>query len=430
MDVAAGSGLRELLTGRDYRRILATRIFAQFGDGSFQVGLAGMFFFSPQRETTPTGVAWALTASLLPYTLIGPFAGVLLDRWYRRQVLLVANGIRAVLVLICAALVYTGTVNAVLLLVVLACLSVDRFVLAGLGASLPHVVRPRDLVLANSITPTIGTISSVVGGAAGFGLARLLGGDDEAAGLAIGLTIATYLASGAAVSRLPVTALGPAGGPVRAPILAQVADLAIGMAHGARHVWRRPSARGSMLLTAAIRIGFGAFAIVTILLCRNSFTDNVDDGIAMVAVVAGLAGVGAGLAAVIVPIGARFLGLRGWTTLCLLVMIVVYGCYAFAMSAPVLIGGALPLGLAVQGVKVAVDTTLQRAVDDRYLGRAFSLYDMVFNASFVISAVLAVLSVPASGYATALFAGIAAVCLLAAAVTRRLLPDMPASVTE
>lgn len=413
------SGLADLLAGRDYRRMLATRIFAQFGDGSFQVALAGMFFFSPERQTTPGGVAWALTASLLPYTVIGPFAGVLLDRWYRRQVLVVANAIRAGLVLLAAALIYTSTVNAALLVVVLCCLSVDRFVLAGLGAALPHVVRPTQLVLANSITPTIGTISTVCGGALGLALGRLLGGNDGAAALAMSLPVLAYLGSGLAVSRLPVAALGPDGGPVRAPILGQLLDLAVGMGHGARHLWQRRAARECMLLTATIRIGFAGFAIATILLCRNTFSSSADEGLEMVALVAALAGAGTGLAAVVVPLGARLLGLGGWVVACLLGMTLIYLTYALAMSPAVLIGGALPLGLCVQGVKVGVDTTLQRSVGEGYLGRAFSLYDMVFNASFVVAAVITVLTVPASGHALGLFCGAAGLSLAMAIATSR-----------
>lgn len=400
------SGLRELFRSAGYRRLLATRIFAQLGDGAFQVGLAGLFFFSPQRETTPVGVAWALTASLLPYTVIGPFAGVLLDRWYRRNVLVVANLIRASIVVVAGTLAYTGTVNGWLLLVVLICLSVDRFVLAGLGASLPHVVAAENLVLANAITPTLGTVASVCGGAASFGLAQWLGGDDTAGAIGMSLVVVLYLGSGWAVSRLAVPALGPDGGPRRAPILAQLQDLAVGMGHGARHVWRRPVARWSMALTAGIRVPFGAFAILAILLSRNTFSASVPEGMRLVATAAGLAGLGAGLAAVLVPIGVRLLGLKVWTVCCLVVIAGVCVVFGVAMSRGVLLAGALPLGLAVQGAKVGVDTTLQLAVDDEYLGRAFSLYDMVFNASFVVAALLAVAVVPASGLSMPLWLGL------------------------
>ena len=147
------SDLATVLRGRDFRRLFATRLISQASDGAFQVALASLFFFSPERAATAEAAAAAFAAALLPYTLVGPFAGVLLDRWRRRQVLLRSNLLRAVMVLGVAALVATGTVGPLLYIAVLACLSVNRFFLAGLGASLPHVV-PRDqLVMANAVTP-------------------------------------------------------------------------------------------------------------------------------------------------------------------------------------------------------------------------------------------------------------------------------------
>ena len=54
--------------------------------------------------------------------------------------------------------------------VVLLCLSVNRFLLAGLSASLPHTVAPADLLTANALTPTAGTLAFVVGLGARVGL--------------------------------------------------------------------------------------------------------------------------------------------------------------------------------------------------------------------------------------------------------------------
>ncbi len=412
----------DLFRRRDFRRLLATRVLAQFGDGAFQVGLVGVLFFSPERETTPSGVAWALTATLLPFTVIGPFAGVLLDRWYRRQVLVVANLVRCALVAGLAVVIHSGTVGALLLLIALTCFCVDRFVLAGLGAALPHVVEHEQLVLANSLTPTLGTISTVTGAGTAFGVVQALGSGDEAAAAAPALAALAYLGSALAVTRIPRTRLGPDGGPERVRLLARVTDLMIGMVHGARHVWSRTPARRALLLTALSRLAFAVFTITTILLCRNTFTDNASDGIALIATVALLTGTGAGLAAVVVPVAVRLIGLRRWITLCLVLLGLIFATFAVAMSRTSFLVLVLPLGLAAQGVKVAVDTTLQRTVDEPYLGRTFSFYDMVFNASFVVAAILAVLIVPASGRATALFGAIAVALLVAAWPRLRLIP--------
>jgi MFS family permease len=403
--------LRTLFATAAYRRLLATRISAQLGDGAFQVGLA-------HRETTPAAVAWALSASLLPYTLVGPFAGVLLDRWYRRQVLLVANLVRAVLVVTAALLVWSSSINVTLLVTVLATLSVDRFFLAGLGAGLPHVVDRRLLVVANSVTPTLGTIAHAVGGGLAFWLSQARGGTDSAGTLAILAAMLAYLVSALMVLRIPVDQLGPDGGPRHGPVIDQVVDLAVGMVHGARHLWHRPPARWSMVLTGACRIGFGSFAIVSILLCRNTFSGgDVSRGLALVGTVAALGGVGAGLAAVLMPPLVRRFGLHTTMVSCLLVAAAVYAAWAVGTTRTTLLALAAPLAVCVQAVKIGVDTTLQTAVDETYLGRAFSLYDMTFNAAFVVAAMLSVLTVPASGRAPLLFGGVAVLMVIVGSMT-------------
>ena len=76
---------------------LAVRVLSQSADGVYQVALATYVVFSPENQTTPAAIASAMAVLLLPYSLIGPFAGVLLDRWPRRQVFLYGNLLRAAL---------------------------------------------------------------------------------------------------------------------------------------------------------------------------------------------------------------------------------------------------------------------------------------------------------------------------------------------
>src|SRR5919202_6720847 len=103
--------LRTVLRGAGFRQLFATRLVSQLGDGAFQVGLASFFFFSPERAATAGAAAAGFAGAILPYTVVGPFAGVLLDRWRRRQILLVANLVRSVLVVVAAGLVLDGVVD-------------------------------------------------------------------------------------------------------------------------------------------------------------------------------------------------------------------------------------------------------------------------------------------------------------------------------
>ena len=74
----------------------------QCGDGLLQGALFGAAFFNPDKATSAGTAAAAFAVLLLPYSLVGPFAGVLLDRWSRQRTLLVSNALRGALVVLLA----------------------------------------------------------------------------------------------------------------------------------------------------------------------------------------------------------------------------------------------------------------------------------------------------------------------------------------
>ncbi|NNH24511.1 hypothetical protein HLB09_15720, partial [Pseudokineococcus marinus] len=189
------AALPRLLRGRGLRRLLLVRLLSQSGDGAFQLGLAGLLLFSPERAPTPLAVAGLLALVLLPYTLVGPLVGTLLDRWWRRSVLVGAGAVRAVAVLATAGVVLAGPAvsDALLVPAVLVVLSVNRLVLAALGAGLPAVVAGRDLVLASAVVPTVGTLALALGAGAGTAV-RLGAGGARADGLVLVLAAALVAA--------------------------------------------------------------------------------------------------------------------------------------------------------------------------------------------------------------------------------------------
>lgn len=131
-----------LLRLRNFRRLLAVRLLSQSADGVYQVALATYVVFSPENETTPGAIASAMAVLLLPYSLIGPFAGVLLDRWPRRQVFLYGNLLRAVLACCTALLLLSSVPDWLFYASALCVTAVNRFVLAGLSAALPESSTP------------------------------------------------------------------------------------------------------------------------------------------------------------------------------------------------------------------------------------------------------------------------------------------------
>jgi hypothetical protein len=63
--------VRSLLDRSEFRRLLAARLSAQFGDGVLQAALAGTVLFNPQRAADPVAVAAGFAVLLLPYSLVG-----------------------------------------------------------------------------------------------------------------------------------------------------------------------------------------------------------------------------------------------------------------------------------------------------------------------------------------------------------------------
>ena len=419
------SDLLVVLRGRDFRKLFAVRLASQASDGAFQVGLASLVFFSPDRATTPEAVAIAAVVTVLPYTLIGPFAGVLLDVWPRRQVLLFANTLRALMVVGVAALVLTGAVGVPLYLAALACLSVNRFFLAGLGAALPHVVPRHELVMANAVSPTCGTVAALLGAGLGYGLRVLLGTGDDTDAVVLLVSSVGYLIAAGLATRMHRDLLGPSE---RAPLSwtsfrSAGHDVLSDLVGGWQHVReRRPAAR-ALAVIGAHRIGFSVMTVTLMLLCRNYFNDpaEVDNGLALLAQALTANALGIAAAALVTPWAAARFGRRRWIGSCIAAAALIQAVFVVHLDLPTLFLGTFALGLTAQGSKICVDAVLQDTVADGYRGRVFSLYDVVFNAAFVAAAGLAVVLLPGDGYSRPVYAAVAV--LFAVAATGYLLAE-------
>jgi MFS family permease len=393
--------LRTVATGKDlhdFRLLFATRLIGQLSDGAFQVALASYVIFSPEKQATAGEVAQAFAILLLPFSVVGPFAGVFLDRWPRRQVLVFANLLRACLVVVVAALVGLHVPNALFYVGALAVLSANRFILAGLSASLPHTVPAEQLVTANSVLPTAGTLAATAGGAVGLIVHALVG---TGTGGTIGELIASaglYAAAGLIPLGIGRRTLGPMEIPADRTWDA-LRTVARGVTEGARHVAARPVAGRALLAVTVSRFCYAVVVIMTLLLYRNLFNspDDPNKGLAGFALALGVSGVGFGLSAVITPVVTRWMRLETWITLCM------FGAAASALlfglpfkPLPLLVG-ALFLGIASQGQKICTDTLAQRSVDDEFRGRVFVFYDMVYNGAFVLAAAIAAAGLPPTG---------------------------------
>ncbi|MDQ8707721.1 MFS transporter [Streptomyces sp. LHD-70] len=388
--------LRVLVRFRDFRRLLAVRLLSQAADGVYQVALATYVVFSPEKQASPAAVASAMAVLLLPYSVVGPFAGVLLDRWPRQRVFLYGNLLRAVLACATALLILGGVPDWLFYASALCVTAVNRFVLAGLSAALPRVVDAERLVIANSLSPTAGTLAATVGGGLAF-VVRLAGSDSDA--LVVLLGAALYLCSALAALRIPRTLLGPDPDEVQPHLGAALASTARGLIDGVRHLAapeRRPAARALGAMTL-MRFCYGALLVMVLMLCRYAWSSDEAGGLALLGLAVGFSGAGFFAAAVLTPLAAERFGPRGWIAVCAGAAAVLEPALGLPFAPVPMLIAAFVLGLVTQGAKIATDTAVQSAVADAYRGRIFSVYDVLFNVAFVGAAGVAALMLPPDG---------------------------------
>lgn len=378
----------------EFRRLLELRAVSQFGDGLFQAGIAGAILFNPEREAEPWAIAAAFAVLFLPYSLLGPFAGALLDRWDRRLVLIGANCGRLVVILVVGALLSAGLSDIPILLSALLANGFTRFVSSGLSAALPHVV-PRDQVIAMNSVATATTSIAAFAGAIFMLLPRWLFGAGDSGASVIILMVAVPVSVALWLSmRFPPRLLGPDDS-ARAVHGSVVYAVATGWLHGARTVLAVPSVSATLSGLAAHRMVFGVNTLLVLVMVRHTEAATVAGfGTTVLFVTAG--GAGQFLATVLTPTLVKKWG-RYATPNGALAFAAAVQLFGATLQLPVMIVCGFLLGAAGQVVKLCADTAMQIDVDDALRGHLFAVQDALFWLAFIIAISAAAFVIPPDG---------------------------------
>ena len=412
------SSVARLWRHEAFRRLLLLRIVTQTADGCVQVGLASYVLFSPYQQPNGWSIAAVLALTLLPFSVLGPFVSTVLDRWSRRQILVITDSSRVVFALTIGVIVGSGDRSApmqyTLAGVALIALSANRFLLAAISAAMAHTVNPDEYLSANTVMPLVGPLGAVIGGGVVFGSRFILGRwlpVYEADAFAFFLAGAGFATSAFLASRFSRTALGPdhRHHHTAADVLR---GLKAAIGHLAHH---RPAALGLSMIGIQ-RVLWGIAMVGTILTYRNHFhtVSDVNAAMADLSIWALATGIGFFAAsAVTPPMAARF-GVRHWMIALSLLSAIFQAFPGSVFQRVTLVAASFLLGVASQSFKICTDTLVQAHIDDSYKGRVFVLYDMIFNASMVVAAVIAAFVLPADGVSVPIFLGLAVAYLVLA----------------
>ena len=391
-DRTAGSLWRSVRGLPNFWRLLELRTATQFGDGLFQAGLAGGLLFNPERAADPWAVAGAFAVLFLPYSVLGPFAGALLDRWDRRTVLIVANAARLVLVLGVAAMLAAGARDLFVLCGALIVNGFSRFVTSGLSAALPHVVPRSQIVTMNSVATATGAGATFLG--ANFMLLpRWIVGSGDSAAATVILLVAIPIAVALALSvRFPRHVLGPDHAAAHGSVVYAVAT---GWADGVRTVTQTPSVAATLSGLAAHRMVFGINSLLVLVIVRHTGAEGFA-GLGTAVVFVAATGIGSFLANVLAPPTVRRWGRYATANVALLCAALIQLAGA-TLNLAVMVFCGFCLGLAGQMVKLCADTAMQIDVGDALRGHVFAVQDSLFWMAFIVAVTAAAAVIPPDG---------------------------------
>jgi len=389
----------QLIRDKKLFRLLRVRWSGQFTDGLFQSALASFVLFSPERQASATNAAVAFAVVLLPYSVVGPFVGTLLDRFSRQRAILFSNLIRAATLLVVAHFIYYEYPGPLITAVVLIAFGVNRLILAGLSAGIPLMTTPQNLISANAIAVTGGSVWVVLGGGLGLGLRKVIDAiftaDHSDAFIIVAASLG-YLITAFLAARLTRSEIGPRPHEI---VKGSFTQGLREMQEGFQFLKKHGDAARGIVAVAIHRGGLTALTLTALLLERNTFNDPADSdaGLAGLSFTLTIAAIGFVLGALIAPRGVSVMGRHRWMRLSVI---------AASISALTLVIERTPFLLALtafltalcgQSVKVTNDALVQSKIDDYFRGRVFAVYDVVVNGAIVTFSLFAAKILPLSG---------------------------------
>jgi len=188
---------RDLLKIRDFRLLWLGQIISNFGDALTHLTL--VLYINRITSGDAQAIAWLLIALALPMATLGLVAGVFVDRWNRKRVMIISDGLRAVLT---SGFVAAAVLQQLWLIYVLAFLhaTISAFFAPARSAVIPRVVPKAGLLAANSLSQMSVVFFRVLGTA----VAGVLVGTLETFNTAFIIDAITFIASALLIAQLRV----------------------------------------------------------------------------------------------------------------------------------------------------------------------------------------------------------------------------------
>lgn len=160
--------IREVLKNRNFFLLWLGQIISQLGDRLGQMALIAFVYL--RAPGSPLQIAKILSFTIIPVFLIGPLAGVYVDRWDRRRTMYICDLLRSLMMLTIPLFLFYSKSLAPIYLIIFVVFSIGRFFVPAKLSIIPDLVQKKDLLIANSLVNTTGMIAAILG----FGISGVL----------------------------------------------------------------------------------------------------------------------------------------------------------------------------------------------------------------------------------------------------------------
>jgi MFS family permease len=370
---------------RDFFRFWFAQLISQFGDRVYQMALVGLM--TALHPGSVLEMSKLFSFAIIPAFIIGPIAGVYIDRWDRRTTLFISYFIQSILILLVAFYLIRLPFIWPMYVGVFVISSLGRFYIPAKMSFIPEIVHEDDLHIANSLS----TITAMIAG----GLGVLLGSwIVEHTGFFAGFCWDTgcYFLSAALV--FSITAFH-----YRFPDKKTIIDSTKGILQTQKSVWHE-IADGIRYIRSQKEISFifwtmfillaavGAIYVVIIVFIQQAFHSVTKDiGFLAVSLTIGLF------------IGSLAYGKWGkkiavykvifWSLILGGAMVVLFACMVQATHDRLLaLGLSLVLGIVVGPVMVAPNTVINKLCAMEMSGKVFAAMEFVVYLAFLLAMLL------------------------------------------
>jgi DHA3 family macrolide efflux protein-like MFS transporter len=353
---------------RRFRSLWIAELISTIGDSLVDIAAAILVY---RLTGSALSVGLVLMATAAPALVVGLFAGVIVDRYDRKRIMVVCDMLRGIFVLTIPLLV--GTLGVWYLYVAVALVSaVGTFFHPAHASVLPEIASDEELAAANSMLAISGFGSTAVGFAAGGILAAAAN-----VNWAFYIDAATFIVSALIISTIAIPKVQP-------DETTSAESVFKNLSTGIKYLWKNDVLRSFLIIAAGVAVAFGLhnalllpFAVEA--LGADEFVFGLQEGLTSLAFV----------------FGSLFMATRAdrlregqWLTIAYIGMGVVGVLYALATNIPVAIVLIMISGFFNAPSSIAGRLIVQRQTTREVRGRVASTVSVASNVFFLVGMIL------------------------------------------